>query len=175
MIEIGRIFQRFNQWVFVAALIIIVSGCVALKAPFAPVEMDSTAKRFSSVSGKSVIYIYSKPRKTAYLAKYPIIMNGLFVGYLSPTTYFRMEVDPGVHDIWVNKVKGQENDSLLAITKVTVRAEEGQIYFVQHTFKNVTFSGHPKLELVDEKIGKEDVSISRMLLPSEQPDGTLYH
>src|SRR5512134_3803604 len=100
------------------AIFVLIAGCAQL--PPSPAEMQ--AKRFESVPGKAVIYIV-RAEPDLYgghgtLALDDSIMITMFEG-----NFFRWEVAPGPH-----RIAGMGQD----VSRVTVNAEAGKIYFVQH-------------------------------------------
>jgi hypothetical protein len=99
-----------------AAVVLAVAGCVGL----APEAHDLEAKKFQPLPDKGVIYLvrgeplYSDRPVPVWLGNHIMITT-------YPDTFFRWEVQPGVH-----RISGHDTD----FGTITVAAEPGRVYFV---------------------------------------------
>ena len=102
----------------VIVALLLLAGCVQLP----PTPQDIQAKRFEAIPDKAVIYIV-RPGVDSPNGG-PIVVGDLGMITTYQGTYYRWEVAPGTHRIY-----GFGPTS----AAVTVRAEAGKVYFVQHT------------------------------------------
>ncbi len=114
----------------------VLAGCAQLP----PTPADIQAKRFEVPPGKAVIYVVrtlldSRESSGLVLEKGGLVMT-------LPGTYYRWEVDPGMH-----RVDGFG----VGTESVTLQAVAGQIYFLEHTVVGDRRSG-PQLTWL-ERIG----------------------
>jgi len=130
------------MWRFILIpLFIAVAGCVQI--PPSPQEIQ--AKKFESAPGKAVIYIVRAPMDSHEA-------SGLLLDDTGPITtlagtFYRWEVTPGVH-----RVAGYAGAS----ESVTLKAEAGKFYFLEHTVRGTVRSG-PQLTFlrqIDERNGR---------------------
>lgn len=130
--------------------IVLAAGC----AQMPPTAQDIQGKRFESVPGKAVIYVV-RPRVDGPTAGAISIGN---LGMISTHqgTYFRWEAEPGLQ-----RIEGFGASS----AAVTVRAEAGKIYFVEHTVNGNQRDGTKSmsLRLVDGERGRRMVNEAQML------------
>src|SRR5512139_3351798 len=70
-------------------------GCST--TPLASVDEDFAAKQFDVPSGKSVIYVYRD--SVFWDLTVPVWLNDRFVGDTVPKSYYRLNVNPGVHKL----------------------------------------------------------------------------
>jgi hypothetical protein len=127
----------------------LVSGCVQLP----PTPQDTQAKKFESVPGKAVIYIVR-----------PVVDSNVqgplsFPGGMISThrgTYYRLEVTPGAQ-----RIEGAGAST----AAITVQAEAGKIYFVEHTVFGSLREGLLSMALrrIDEDRGRKMVSEATLL------------
>jgi hypothetical protein len=127
--------------------LILFSFLVVACAPLAPQAGD--AKRFQPVSNKAVVYIV-RSRVDSFNAG-PVWLGNIGPIHTLQGTYYRWEVDPGVQRV---------ETAGASASAVTLNAQAGQIYYVQHT---VTAGlrgglGNAWLQQVDEQTGRRLVS-----------------
>ena len=138
--------------------------------PLASEELDKQAKTFTPVPDKAVVYIYRKnSRVYKKNVKYPISVDGRNLGMVKTGTFFRMELEPGVHDIWVLKA-----DALSSVSRYSSKFEANQQYFLRNTMKNMTFRGHAKLTPIPAEEAKNDIRECQLLIPAKQEGPALY-
>ena len=131
-------------------IFVLIAGCTQLP----PSPQETQAKKFETVPGKAVIYIV-RGYPDFYdghgsLALDDSIMVTMFAG-----NFYRWEVDPGTH-----LIAGTAQD----VSRVTLNAEAGKIYFVQHRvtgFRGSTWGGY--LEILPERDGRMLVSRATLL------------
>lgn len=120
-------------------LALLLAGCVQLP----PSPQDIQAKKFDTVSDKAVIYIV-RPGVDSPNTGVLILSN---TGTISTQqrTYYRWEVAPGTHRIEAFPPYA---------AAVTVQAQAGKIYFVQHTVQGGNRQGVQMMTL--QQIGDAD-------------------
>jgi hypothetical protein len=91
--------------------------------PIPPSPQEIEAKRFESVPGKAVVYLFRDAVNYATVAA-PVALDGSPVGSTYAGTFMRLVMDPGRH-----RINGTYQD--MGAIELTVAAN--QIYFVQHT------------------------------------------
>jgi hypothetical protein len=131
-------------------IFMVVAGCAQI--PPSPQEIQ--AKKFESVPGKAVIYIV----RTALDSQEA---SGLLLGESGqittlPGTFYRWEVAPGVH-----RVAGYAGAS----ESITLAAQAGKSYFLEHTVGGTLRSGPQSTSLrqIGERDGRMLVSRSTLL------------
>jgi outer membrane protein assembly factor BamE (lipoprotein component of BamABCDE complex) len=98
--------------------------------------LDRKAKQFLVPAGKSAIYFYWRKR-AFFLGEVTHERGHLYLDNtsLSDTTkhgYFYLIVDPGMHQL---KVSGSRAEPYLQTGTLSINCKEGQIYFVEQTWK----------------------------------------
>jgi len=121
------------------------SGCRSV--PLASLKEDSTAKEFKTNPNAAQIYIYRNEILGGQI-KIDVRLNGSEVGKTLQNTYMVLEVPPGKHKI----ESESENTSTLELT-----TEKGKNYFVWQEAKMGMWLARNKLQIVDEKTGKDGV------------------
>jgi hypothetical protein len=132
------------------AALVLVAGCAQL--PPSPAEIQ--AKRFESVPGKAVIYIV-RGDPDLYSGHGSLSLDDSIMITMFEGNFFRWEVAPGPH-----RIAGMAQD----MSRVTINAEAGKIYFVQHKvtgFRGSTWGGF--LEMVPEQHGRNLVQRATLL------------
>lgn len=101
---------------WLAGALLALGGCVGL----APESQDIEAKQFQPLPDKGVIYLV---RGEPLYSDRPVpVWLGNFIMLTTyPDTFFRWEVQPGVH-----RISGHDTD----FGTITVAAEPGGVYFV---------------------------------------------
>lgn len=135
--------------IYMILLGIIVSGCMQL----APAPQDMQAKKFESVPGKAVIYIV-RPVVDSNVGGPLSYPGGMISTYRG--TYHRLEVAPGTQRI---EAAGASTAA------VTIQAEAGKIYFVEHTVFGALREGLLSMALrrIDDSLGRKMVSEATLL------------
>jgi hypothetical protein len=104
-------------------LILLFTGCAS--APMATPERDQQAKTFAPVAERGVIYIF-RDESFGAAVKLPLVVDGRLLGDTVAHSYFRLELEPGTHEI----LSKAEADSTLKLT-----VEAGKVYFVWQEVK----------------------------------------
>jgi hypothetical protein len=125
-------------------------GCAQLP----PTPQDVSAKQFQSLPDRAVVYIVRQPMDSRE-ASALTVDDGPPITTLSGT-YFRLELTPGVH-----RIAGYAGANEL----VTLNAEPGKIYFLEHTVIGTRRSGpqFTALRQIGEEKGRQLVLHSRLL------------
>lgn len=131
---------------------ILFSGC-ASTSPKAPLQADAKAKQFTTVKGKSNIYVYRNEFFGAAVSM-PVTLDGQNVGATGAHTYLKLSTTPGNHVL----TSEAENDHVL---KLTTQANKN--YFVWQEVKMGVISARSKLSLVSEQKGKKGVKECKMV------------
>jgi hypothetical protein len=116
-------------------IVLFLTGCAA---QLPPSPEDIQAKRFESVPGKAVIYIVRNTVDSIHHSS--LSLDGLATITTHPGTYYRWEVNPGTH-----RITGFAGSNEL----LTLQAEAGRLYFVQHTVFGTVRSG-PQVSYVQQ-------------------------
>lgn len=129
---------------------IVLAGCV----PLPPTPQDIQAKKFEVPPGKAVIYVVRTPSDSFEVSGLALDDSAIITTH--PYTYYRWEVDPGVHRI---AGYGPANE------EVTLNAAPGGIYFLEHTVRGTMRSGPQvtSLRQIGEPRGRALVMHSRLL------------
>jgi hypothetical protein len=96
---------------------LLLAGCAQLP----PTPQDLQAKRFETLPDKGVIYVV-RPLPDFSNDPTPVILGDHAQITTYPGTYYRWEVEPGVH-----RIEGFGGDN----GRIAVRAEAGRLYFVE--------------------------------------------
>jgi hypothetical protein len=106
--------------ILAASCLALLAGCVT---PIPPSPQEIEAKRFETVPGKAVIYLFRDAVNYQTVAA-PVALDGVPVGSSYAGTFLRFVVEPGKR-----RLAGTYQD--IGAIEMTVAAN--QIYFVQHT------------------------------------------
>jgi len=134
-------------------LVLVLTGCAT--KPLAPDTEDSEAKLFRPVPDKGVIYIFRE--NDYYITKFPVIVDGRQLGSMHSGTYFRLEVEPGEHDIWAD---GSDIASLNKKIRLPLVVEQGELYFIQQTASSAR---SPHLERIAANAGMREVRECKLM------------
>lgn len=135
---------------YLILMVFLFSGCAQLP----PTPQDIQAKRFDAVAGRAVIYVV-RPAVDSPTAG-PLSISGAGMISTHAGTYFRWETAPGAQQI---AGVGASSATL------TVQAEAGKIYFVEHTVIGNIRDGIQSMSLrqIDENRGRRMVSAAQLL------------
>jgi hypothetical protein len=106
--------------ILAALLLLPLAGCVT---PPPPSPQEIAAKRFETVPGKAVIYVFRDAVNFAGTPS-PIALDGNAIGSSYGGTFFRLVVEPGQH-----RLTGMYGDN----GAMTIIVAANQLYFVQQT------------------------------------------
>lgn len=129
--------------------------------PLASADADRRAKQAVPPAGKALLYVYRLGDRGAPLSP-PLRLNTRELASLAPQTFGYWAVDPGRVDLRAGT----------SGSRVTLRCQEGRIYFVQMT---VAASGSADLRAVSYGIGRRDTFRSHLIRevrPAERSAGT---
>jgi hypothetical protein len=137
---------------YIAGMVCVVtlaSGCASV--PMESKERSSHAKAFNPPSdGKAGLYIYRSLGVGTALKK-DIWVDGKCVGESAPNVFFYEEVAGNEEHKLSTESEFSPNDLLL-------KTDSGKNYFVKQYIKMGVFVGGANLEMVDEVMGKQDIS-----------------
>ena len=123
-------------------LFVVVAGCVQIP----PSPQETQAKQFESVPGKAVIYIV-RAYPGGYYGHGSLWLGESIMITTMAGNFFRWEVAPGPH-----RIVGMGPD----LSRMTINAEGGRIYFVQHHVlagaRSSTSGGY--LQMLPEREGR---------------------
>ncbi|MCK6264157.1 DUF2846 domain-containing protein [Vibrio sp. ZSDE26] len=139
-----------NLSLLLAALALTLSGCATV--PTSSEEETTAAKSFIAPSeNSSGIYVYRNDSSVGAALKKDVFINGECIGQTAPGVFFYQEVEG-------NKEHSISTESEFSPNDVTLYTEKGRLYFVQQFIKLGVFVGGAGVEVVDETVGKEEVS-----------------
>lgn len=130
---------------------VLLTGCA--KAPMAVPERDISAKQFTPVPGKAVVYVYRNEHFGAAI-KVPIVINNQTVGSTVAMSYFRIMLDPGP---CVVECKAERDG------KATFQVEAGKIYFFRQEMKMGFLAGACMMHLIPEVEGRQAIAECQLL------------
>jgi hypothetical protein len=123
----------------------ILAGCATV--PMATVEQDIEAKSFTSIPGKSNLYI---ARRNAYFGAaitFRIMVDGNPIGSIGPGTYHLVAVEPGQHSILVSS---NENSD-----QVMFEASAEKSYYFQVRVSMGLITARTEIDQIDEGSGMQ--------------------
>jgi hypothetical protein len=145
--------------ILTACLLLFVSAVAAAEEKAAPadVQADSVARLFKPVPGKAIIYLL-RDRGDIWTMDVPVYLDGREMGATEPMSYFRWEVEPGMHVL------------LSATTPpavLEIRTEPGGLYYIWQDIN----PGHQRapslLRQVDQTTARATMGTA-VLLPNPQ-------
>ncbi len=129
------------------------AGCATV--PLTAPRLDSEAKKFSPVPGKSVIYIF-RDEIIGTAVFMTVFFDGKIIGQTAPQTYFALTVDPGKHQIMSQGI---------SISVLDINTEAEKIYYVWQEMKMEFLGPGSLLQLTDKKRGQAGVKASKRAVP----------
>lgn len=127
---------------------ILLLGCSA-SVPMASKEEDSALKNFPPPpSGMAGLYIYRNSWVGQALTK-EVYLDSVLVGETANQVYFYKVISPGLHYLGTESEFGDN--------WITFEADSGINYFAEQYIKMGVFVGGAGIEMVDEKVGMEEV------------------
>jgi hypothetical protein len=133
--------------------------------------LDEKAKQFHVPAGKSAIYFYWLKGSTHPQAasvdelRGHVSLDGIALSQLTKHGYFFWAVDPGKHQIEITPHSSQR---FLPAVHFSINCEEGQIHFVEQTWKaerifpTARWSG--QMRIVDKDEGQSEIKKRRLVL-----------
>lgn len=126
---------------------VLLSSCASVK--MASKEEDTTLKDFKLPSSdRAGLYIYRNSFLGQALKK-EIYVDSVFIGETANGVYFYLELAPGTHSI--------STESEFSENSIVFEAEGGKNYFAEQYIEMGIFSGAAGIEMVDEKVGTQQV------------------
>lgn len=128
-------------------------------------SLDAEAKLFRASAGKAYVYVLPSSRASAVT----IFMDGRKVGTLGMGDYFRLEVAPGPHVLYVTRPGPLPTFLREAREDLQMQAEAGRCYFVRTAW---TDAGETLqefrlyLETMPENEGRRAVNVRWLALPA---------
>jgi hypothetical protein len=122
-------------------------GCASVK--MASKEEDTALKKFAlPPSDKAGLYIFRNSFLGQSVSR-EIYVDSVFIGKTANGVYFYLEIFPGTHTISTESEFGENS--------VMLEVEGGKNYFAEQYIKMGIFSGGAGIEMVDEKVGMQQV------------------
>jgi len=149
--------MRKDVSIYLASLaFMLLTACA--QVPMANDSLDHEAKKFTPSSGKGALYIH---RHEGFGRAYahPVLINGLSLGQLAPSTYVLLNLNPGLYSIESNSL---ENTSQI---EVTVTAGKNTFVWLE-TKLGMVIGPRGPLHLSDEKAGRQAVMDSQLIAAS---------
>lgn len=138
--------------VFLLPLALLFTGCAS--APMATPERDQQAKAFAPVAERGVVYLF-RDENFGAAVKMSVAVDGRLIGDTVAKSYFRLELEPGPHEI----LSKAEADSTLKLT-----VEAGKVYFVWQEVKMGLWSARCLLhEIPSAEEGRKRVAECQLL------------
>ena len=139
--------RRLIHLAMVALVLLVQQAAAAV--PLASADADRRAKQAVPPAGKALLYVY-RPDDRGAPQSPPIRLNTRELASLSPQTFGYWAVEPGRVDLHAGSTG----------SRVTLRCQEGRIYFVQMT---VTANGRADLRAVSYGAGRRDTYRARLI------------
>ncbi len=138
------------MWRMILVVAMLLTGCVQIP----PSEQDIQARKFDAVSDKAVIYIVRSRLDSPNNGTINLGDAGTIT--TQSGTFYRWEVAPGTHRI---------TSFGHGTAAVTLRAEAGKIYFVQHTVHGDRRHGVTNMHLqqIGDAFGRRMVEQAQLL------------
>ena len=134
-------------------------GACATGSP-AGIELDRQAKSFEIPAGRSVIYVYRRPRTLNASYFMQVTLDARFVGWIGTDNFLMRVVDPGPHAIDVE----YRDTARLKAARLTVDAKPDARYFVQLDSESSFISTNKITQtLVADSVAQQDVVSARMV------------
>ncbi len=136
--------------ILTCAILLGLSGCATV--PKVDTELSNNAKEFSVPSdGNAGLYIYRVDSFVGAALKKFVYVNGECIGETAPGVFFYKEVKGDANHTISTESEFSENH-------LELFTEAGRNYFVNQYIKLGVFVGGAGVELVDEELGKTEVS-----------------
>ena len=138
-----------KKLIIVTAIIstILLLGCASV--PMASKEEDLALKNFPPPpSGMAGLYIYRNSFVGQSLYK-DVYLDSVFIGETANEVYFYEVISPGLHYLGTESEFGDN--------WISFEADSGKNYFAEQYIKMGVFVGGAGIEMVDEKVGMEEV------------------
>ena len=137
--------------------------------PMASLGLDIAAKRFDAIHDRSVVFIFRNDK--ASWARTPISIDGQEIGFMVPSTFFRIELNPGIHEINVSTETNRPGD-WRQHSEIAFKPEHNSIIKIEAKAEiNIFIRLAPlrtdqvwfKPDVVPEDKGKKEIEKSRLI------------
>ena len=159
----GIIFMLVSVLIILALFAYAIWLFIKLKktAKKADPQVRKAALAFEPVDGKAVLYVY-RPQFVGKLVGFDLLLDQKLVGQTHGGTFFRLELEPGQHELAGNKKCKQV---------FTLEAEAGDVLYVQQEIMMGAFSGGYQYRGVasaqEIKQAQSDIRGCKMYLPQQ--------
>src|SRR5574340_904534 len=137
------------MWRSVLAVMLL-AGCVQLP----PSPQDLQAKRFETVAGKAVVYLYREQLDFVDHAA-GVMLDDQFLGTTYRGTYLHLVLAPGRH-----RIAGFAGDAGV----FEFDAQPGKIYFAQQSVTRMMMLDYSRFRFVREDAGRRAVLRSELII-----------
>jgi hypothetical protein len=144
----------------ISAMFVFLSGCATV--PMATLMQDESAKNFSTLPNKGVVFIYRNEGFIGASLAFIVSVNGKTLGETAPMTYFRLNLNPGKYRI--------DSYSIADNSAVDLNVEAGRTYFVWQEIKLGLAGGSTRLHDMSQSEGKEGILESKLIAASISDD-----
>jgi hypothetical protein len=139
--------KKIISAILIFSSVVLLLGCASVK--MASKEEDASLKEFKlPPSDRAGLYIFRNSFLGQMLTR-PIYVDGNLIGETANGVYFYLDLSPGKHFISTASEFGKNS--------ITFEAEGGKNYFAEQYMKMGIFSGGSDVEMVDEKVGMQQV------------------
>lgn len=129
----------------------VLSGCASV--PMASDAESNAAKEFKAPSENTAgLYVFRKDAFVGQALSKDVKVNGKCIGETAPGIFFYEEIEGGKEHTISTESEFSENE-------LVVKAESGELYFVEQFIKMGAFVGGAGLEQHDTESGKKEVSV----------------
>jgi hypothetical protein len=139
--------KKIINIILITTVMIFLVSCASVK--MASKEEDTTLKEFKlPPPDRAGLYIFRNSFLGQMLLR-PLYVDGNLIGETANGVYFYLDLSPGKHFISTESEFGKNS--------VVFEAEGGKNYFAEQFIKMGIFSGGSDVEMVDEKVGMQQV------------------
>ncbi len=150
----------------ILGVVLVASMLLACAGKAADPSLDAEAKLFRAQSDKACVYVLPSSRVSAVT----IFMDGRRLGTLEAGDYFRLDVAPGPHLLYVTRPGPLPTFAREKRDDLKVEMEAGRCYFLRTAWRGVDEVLHEFrlfLERIPEHEGQQAVNV-RWLVPAAQ-------
>jgi len=100
--------------------------------------------------GKGLVVFYRQKKFSGGAIKFSVKDTEKNYGQLTNGSVINISVDPGEHTFF---------SQVISSDAITVKVEEGNVYYVKATVKTGAIAGRPKFKQVEEKTAHKDMKL----------------
>lgn len=129
-------------------------------------DQDAEAKRFQAAAGQACVYVLPSPR----VSEVTVFMDGRKIGTLGAGDYFRLDVAPGPHVLYVTRPTPLPAFLRDASDDLTIDVERDRCYFLGTAWRDVdkvVQEYRLYLERLPEDEGRRHVNVRWLLSPAK--------